>query len=151
MSAIARDRILPRWMLDAMGIWAAGRMSLDFILINGLIFHPGLIQPSVLLSQILIYLPFFAITWGWIFYRLDRVHTGKSASIITMSHVGPTRTAQTYDYYHATFNAIINKGGAKITGMNRTGLIATLIFDTMLLCLYALMITRLFQLIKPPI
>ena len=151
ITAIARHRIIPRWMLDAMGIWAAGRMSLDFILINGLIFHPGLIQPSILLSQILIYLPFFAITWGWIFYRLDRVHTGKSASIITMSHVVATRTAQTYDYYHATFNAIINKGGAKITGTNRTGLIATLIFDTMLLCLYALMITRLFQLIKPPI
>ena len=78
-------------------------------------------------------------------------NTGKSASIITLSHVGPTRTAQTYDYYHATFNAIINKGGAKITGMNRTGLIATLIFYIMLLCLYALMITLLFQLIKPPI
>jgi hypothetical protein len=151
ITAIARQRIMPRWMLDAMGVWAVGRMTLDFILINGLIFHPGLVQPSVLLSQILIYLPFFAITWGWLFYRLDRVQSGKAASIITMSHVGPTRTPQTYDYYHATFNAIINKGGAKITGMNRTGLIATLSFDTMLLCLYALMITRLFQLIKPPI
>ena len=119
MSAIARDRIIPRWILGAMGIWAADRMSLDFILINGLIFHPGLIQPSILLSQILIYLPFFAITWGRIFCHLDRVHTGKSASIITMSHVGQTRPAQTQDYYHATFNTIINKGGAKITGTNR--------------------------------
>lgn len=151
ITAIARQRIMPRWILDAMGLWAVGRMTLDFILINGFIFHPRLVQPSVLLSQILIYLPLFAITWGWIFYRLDRVQSGKAASIITMSHVGPTRTLQTYDYYHATFNAIINKGGAKITGMNRTGLIATLTFDTMLLCLYALTITRLFQLIKPPI
>ena len=126
-------------------------MTLDFILINGLIFHPGFVQPSVLLSQILIYLPFFAITWGWIFYRLDWGQSGKAASIITMSHVTPTRTVQTHDYYHATLNAIINKGGAKITGMNRKGLIATLLFDTMLLCLYALTISRLFQLIKPPI
>jgi len=151
ITAIARHRIIPRWMLDAMGIWAVGRMTLDFILINGLIFHPGLVQPSVLLSQILIYLPFFAITWGWIFYRLDWGQSGKAASIITMSHVTPTRTVQTYDYYHATLNAIINKGGAKITGMNRKGLNATLLFDTMLLCLYALTISRLFQLIKPPI
>ena len=54
ITAIARHRIIPRWMLDAMGLWAVGRMTLDFILINGLIFHPGLVQPSVLLSQILI-------------------------------------------------------------------------------------------------
>ena len=64
ITAIGRHRIIPRWMLDAMGVWAIGRMTLDFVLINGLIFHPGLIKASVLLSQILIYLPFFAITWG---------------------------------------------------------------------------------------
>ena len=59
---IALDRRLPRWTSDGPGLWFSLRLVLEFSIISGLIFKTSLVQPGVLLGQIVVFLPFIAIT-----------------------------------------------------------------------------------------
>ena len=146
--AIVRKRTLPRWAFDAAGLWFCVRLVLKFLIINGLIFQPALVQPGVLLGQIVVYLPFFVLNWGWIFYRLDWLHPIQPGSVIRLSDIAPERGLSRFDYFHSTVNTLINKGKATITGVSRTGRLTALIFNGMLLSLYAVAFARILQLTK---
>ncbi len=71
--------------------WFCLRLLAEYLTINGLIFEGSKVQPGVLLSQIILYLPYFVISWGWIFHRLDRVDPAKASlcSIITTPRLAP--------------------------------------------------------------
>jgi hypothetical protein len=43
--AIVRKRTLPRWAFDAAGLWFCVRLVLEFLIINGLIFHQHWCSP----------------------------------------------------------------------------------------------------------
>jgi hypothetical protein len=146
--AIVRKRTLPRWAFDAAGLWFCVRLVLEFLIVNGLIFQPALVQPGVLLGQIVVYLPFFVLNWGWIFYRLDWLHPIQPGSVIRLSDIDPERGLSRFDYFHSTVNTLINKGKSTITGVSRTGRITALIFNGMLLSLYAVAFARILQLTK---
>ncbi|NBR29604.1 MAG: hypothetical protein EBT83_14515, partial [Betaproteobacteria bacterium] len=68
--ALGRGRRQPRWSFDGLGMWFCLRLLVEFLIINMLIFEPALVPPGVLLGQIVIYLPFFVLSWGWFFHRL---------------------------------------------------------------------------------
>ncbi len=146
--AIAQGRRLPRWSFDGPGLWFCTRLMIEFLIINGLIFQPSLVQPGVLLGQIVIYLPFFVITWGWIFHRLDWVQTQQPGSVVQLSDIDNESAISRFDYFHSTINTLINKGKPTITGVSRTGRITVLIFNGMLLSLYAVAFARILQLTK---
>lgn len=124
------------------------RLVLEFFTINLLIFTPSLVAPTVLLGQIVLYLPFFVLGWGWIFYRLDWVGRDQAGIVIQLNDADTVRGVSRFDYFHAAINTLLNKGKPMITGVSRSGRIVVLIFNGMLLGLYAVAFTRILQLAK---
>jgi len=145
---IALDRKLPRWTFDGPGLWFSLRLALEFSIISGLIFEPSLVQPGVLLGQIVVFLPFFAITWGWIFYRMDWVGTNQAGSEVFLNDTGHSASYSRFDYFHSTVHTLINKGTPSISGVSRKGRLLVLLFNVMALSLYAVAIARILQLTK---
>jgi len=145
---IAQARRLPRWSFDGPGLWFVLRLLLEFVIINGLLFQPSLVQPGVLLWQIMVFLPYYVITWGWVFYRLDWVGKEQSGGVVYLSDVNQEDGFSRFDYFHSTINTLINKGKPVITGVSRQGRIIVLLFNVMTLSLYAVAFARILQLTK---
>lgn len=145
---IALGHPLPRWSFDAPGTWFGVRLLLEFAIINGLLFEPSLIQPGVLLGQIVVFLPYFVISWAWIFYRMDWVNKERSGSVVWLSDADQQNGFSRFDYLHSTINTLISKGKSVITGVSRQGRITVMIFNVMTLCLYAVAFARILQLTK---
>lgn len=146
--ALARGRSLPRWSLDGPGLWFSLRLMAEFVTINGLIFEGSQVPTGVLLGQIVLVLPFFVITWGWIFQRLDWVGQSEPGRLVQLSDIDPSRGIGRFDYYHSSINTLLNKGKPTIIGVSRSGRILVLVYQTMVLGLYAVTFTRILQLAR---
>lgn len=138
----------PRWSFDALGVWFSLRLLAEYLTINGLIFEGSKVEPGVLLGQIVLYLPFFVVTWGWIFHRLDLVNQEQPGRIVVLSDADPTRGISSFDYYHASISTLLNKGKPTIVGVSRTGRLLVLLYLGMVLGLYALTFARILQLTR---
>lgn len=145
---LLRRHPLPRWSFDGLGMWFCLRLLVEFLIINMLIFEPALVAPGVLLGQIVIYLPFFVLSWGWFFHRLDWVQTSQPGLRIQLNDANPSKGVGRFDYFHSAINTLLNKGKPTITGVSRSGRIAVLIFNGMLLALYTVAFARILQLTK---
>ena len=145
---LGRGRLLPRWSFDGAGLWFALRMLAEYITINGLIFEGSKVPPSLLLGQIVVYLPYFVLSWGWIFYRFDLVGQSKPGRFVRLSDVDPGREISGFDYYHSAINTLLNKGHPTITGVSRGGRLLVLLYLIMMFGLYALTFARIIQLTK---
>lgn len=86
------------------------------------------------------------ITWGWIFQRLDWVGQSEPGRLVQLSDIDPSRGIGRFDYYHSSINPLLNKGKPSIIGVSRSGRILVLVYQTMVLGLYAVTFTRLLQL-----
>jgi len=147
-AAILLRRRLPRWSFDALGLWFAIRLVLEFLIINVLVFEPALVAPGVLLGQIVLYLPFFVLCWGWFLHRIDWVGRPSPGEMVHLLDTDPSRGVSRFDYFHSAINTLLNKGKPTIIGVSRTGRIAMLIFNGMLLCLYTVAFARILQLTR---
>ena len=146
--ALGRGRRPPRWTFDGLGVWFSLRLLAEYLTINGLIFEGSKVEPGVLLGQIVLYLPYFVITWGWIFHRLDLVNQEQAGRTVVLSDADPTRTISAFDYYHASISTLLNKGKPTIVGVSRTGRLLVLLYLGMVLGLYALTFARILQLTR---
>jgi len=118
---LGRGLLLPRWSLDGPGLWFSLRLLLEFVTINSLVFEGSKVAPGVLLGQIVLYLPYFAITWGWIFQRLDWVGQSQPGLVVKLYDADPIKNITGFDYYHSSINTLLNKGKPTIVGVSRTG------------------------------
>jgi hypothetical protein len=138
-------RQLPRWTFDVPGIWFAFRLMMEFFTINALIFRPTIVSPAVLLAQIVFYLPYFLLAWGWIFQRLDWVK-GEPGSVLLLSEVSPGQQISRFDYFHSATNTLLNKSRQTITGASRFGRFVVLVYMGMVLSVYGVVLARILQL-----
>lgn len=145
---LARGLPLPRWSFDALGLWFSLRLLAEYLTINGLIFEGSKVVPGVLLAQIVVYLPFFMITWGWIFQRLDLVGQSEPGRVVQLNDIDPSRGISGFDYYHASVSTLLNKGKPTIVGVSRSGRLLVLLYMVMVLSLYALTFARILQLTR---
>jgi hypothetical protein len=146
--ALGRGRRPPRWTFDGLGVWFSLRLLAEYLTINGLIFEGSKVEPGVLLGQIVLYLPYFVITWGWIFHRLDLVNQDQPGRIVMLSDADQARGISAFDYYHASISTLLNKGKPTIAGVSRTGRLLVLLYLAMVLGLYALTFARILQLTR---
>lgn len=148
---LARGEHLPRWSLDGPGLWFCLRMLAEFLTINGLIFEGSTVPPGVLLGQIVLYLPFFVITWGWIFQRLDWIDQREPGRVIQLCDADSSKGVSRFDYFHSSITTLLNKGKPTIVGVSRSGRILVLMYLSMVLGLYAVTFTRILQLTRSAI
>jgi hypothetical protein len=105
--ALFAKRPLPRIIFDFYGVLFVFRLVFGFVFVNVLIIMPTA-SPTLLLGQIIAFLPFFVMMWGWLMWRID--HRGQEfpQQIIAIPEAeGPVNS---FDYYHASVNSVINQG-----------------------------------------
>lgn len=146
---LGRGLPLPRWSFDGPGLWFSIRLLLEFLTINGLVFVGSKVAPGVLLGQIILYLPYFVITWGWIFQRVDLVGRSQPGLVIKLCDADPNKSITSFDYYHTSINNLLSKSKQPtVVGVSRAGRVLVLTYLGMLVALYAVVFTRILQLTR---
>lgn len=147
--ALLRGCRLPRWAFDAPGLWFCLRLALEFLTINGLIFtKTGQVSSAVLLGQIVLYLPYFVLAWGWIFQRVDLVAGDAPGRMVLLADADPSRGISAFDYHHSSVTTLLNRSKPTISGVSRRGRVLVLIHQLMLTALYAVAFARILQLTR---
>jgi hypothetical protein len=144
LSVLLGRGIPRRWLDIVAGAFISFNLIIHFLKINLLLLTPPG-APSMLLGQILTYLIFFVIAWGWIFWRFDWVGKENPGTVVEISDKGDSLS--TFDYYHASLMALVRRGRPEVSGLNRTGKILVAIHTFMVLDLIGVALGRFYQLI----
>jgi hypothetical protein len=148
---LARGQTLPRWGLDIPGIWFCLRLVAEFITISVLIFEKATgvgDVAGVVLGQIVVYLPYFVITWGWLFHRVDLIGQPEPGRVVRLLDANSDEGITSFDYYHSSITTLINKGKPTIAGVSRRGRVLVIVYTGMLVGLYAVAFARILQLTR---
>ena len=144
---LASGRRLTRQVLDLWAAFLILRFGVQFLLINALIFTPT-VSISLLMGQVILIIPAFILSWGWIFYRIDFIGKSRPQTIIQLQREEPPITS--FDYYYSTITSIVDWGVATsaIKGITRGGRILVTIYKISALDLIGLTLGRAYQLFQ---
>ncbi len=143
--ALLAKRPIPRIIFDSFGTLFVFRLIIGFIFINVLIFLPAA-SPSLLLGQIIAYLPFFVMTWGWLMWRIDCCGQGSPQQIIAIPEA--QGAIKSFDYYHASANSVINQGKSGFRGVTKLGRFLVMIHSLMVLDVLGIDLVRAYGLVQ---
>ena len=141
-------RIAPR-ILDGLGVWVIANLFAHFAKIN-LLMLSDTVKPKLLLGQVITYLLFFVLAWGWIFWRLDRVAGDADQQIVEMP--GAATNGGSFDYHYYSLMSIIDaRRMSEFTGISRLGKLLVALHSLMVLDLAAIALARFYQLVQKSI
>lgn len=143
---LLRRKRIPPWLLDVLGLWAVFNLVVHFVKIN-LLMLSGAVEPRLLLGQVITYLLFFVLCWGWIFWRLDRLAGPEEQRIVDVP--GARNQAGSFYYYHESLMSILDgKRMSLFVGVSRFGQLLVAIHSLMILDLAAIALARFYQLVQ---
>ena len=142
---LLRGRLIAAVVLDGLGIWAVLNLMIHFIKINLLMLTDS-VSPHLLLGQVMTYLLFFVLGWGWIFWRLDRIAGPEDQQIVRV----PAAVSQTgsFDYYYASMMSLLHGTTSGFIGVTRLGKLVVAMHSFMLIDLAAIALARFYQLVQ---
>lgn len=143
---LLRGKRISDGVLDALGIWAVVSLLIHFVKINLLMLTP-VVEPKLLLGQVITYVLFFVLCWGWIFWRLDRIAGPEEQQIIEVPSAA--KQGGTFNYYHDSLMSILD--GRKMSlfiGISRFGKVLVALHSLMILDLAAIALARFYQLVQ---
>jgi len=144
--ALLLRRPIPRGWLDvAAGTFITINLIIHFLKINLLLLTPPA-APNLLMGQLLTYLVFFVLAWGWIFWRVDWVGQAKPGKVIEVADAGEHLSM--FDYFHASMMTIVRRSHSEVIGKTRNGRMLVAIHTFMVLDLIAVVLGRFYQLIS---
>ena len=104
----------PSWArkyLDVIGVYVVFRMAIQLIGLNLLVFDS--VTPRFLLvTQLLFFLPYSLLIWGWVYWRLDRAASSGSRRLFRLDCEG--EFPRPIDYLIASFSSVFS---ASISGV----------------------------------
>jgi hypothetical protein len=143
---LASGRLLPRKFLDAIGIWMVIHLLITFAKINLLLFTPTN-SPGDLLGNLVSFLVYFVVMWGWIYWRLDWKDGEGKAGNFALSDSGETLTM--FDYMYSSVFVVQKMGQEQnLSGLTRLGRVLVSLHNFMVLDLVAIGLGRFYQLIQ---
>jgi hypothetical protein len=142
---LLRGRRIAAPVLDGLGIWAAFNLLFHFLKIN-LLMLTNAVNPQLLLGQVITYLMFFVLAWGWIFWRLDRIAGPQDQQIVDV----PAAVSETgsFDYYHASLMSLLQGKISGFQGVSRLGKMVVAVHTFMIVDLAAIALARFYQLVQ---
>ena len=143
-SLLRGKRIAPE-VLDAMGVWAVLNLFGHFAKINMLMLTKA-VDPRLLLGQVITYLMFFAVAWGWVFWRLDRAAGPADQQILSAPTFSSNATS--FDYFYFSLVSILERKSSGFEGVGPLGKILVAIHSLMVLDLAAIALARFYQLVQ---
>lgn len=144
---LASGRRVHRTLLDLWATFLILRFGIQFLLINSLLFIPA-ISINLLIGQVILIIPAFILTWGWIFYRIDFIGRRCPQTIIQLPREEPPITS--FDYYNSTITSLLEWGveTCSLKGITRRGRILLAIYKISALDLIGLTLGRAYQLFQ---
>ena len=99
----------PAWArlyLDFLGAYVIFRLVIQFIGLNILVFD-SVTSRFLLISQVLFFLPYSLLIWGWIYWRLDAIARVSNRPLFHLDceSVAPPRPI---DYFIASFSSVFS-------------------------------------------
>jgi hypothetical protein len=141
-----RGKRIANGVLDALGIWAVISLLIHFVKINLLMFTE-VIDPKLLLGQVITYVLFFVLCWGWIFWRLDRIAGPEEQQIVEVPSA--SKQGGTFNYYHDSLMSILDgRRMSLFIGVSRFGKVLVALHSLMILDLAAIALARFYQLVQ---
>lgn len=143
--ALLTNHLIPRLVLDCFGGYFVFRLVIGLIFVNALLFVPA-VSPSLLLGQILVFIPFFVMVWGWLIWRIDCFGRKSPQQIVALSEAqGPCTS---FDYYHTSIYSVLNQGKSGFVGKTRLGRLLVLVHHLMLINVLGLALARVYGLLQ---
>ncbi|MEB3239936.1 MAG: hypothetical protein VKM68_06930, partial [Cyanobacteriota bacterium] len=121
-------------------------LVVHFVKIN-LLMLTAVVEPRLLLGQVITYVLFFVLCWGWIFWRLDRIAGPEDQQIIEV----PSAASQqgSFNYYYGSMMSILEgKKMSLFVGVSRFGKVLVGVHSLMILDLAAIALARFYQLVQ---
>jgi hypothetical protein len=103
---------------------------------------------GVVLGQIVGYLPYFVITWGWLFPRVVLIGKPEPGRVIRLLDADTDRGITSFDGYHSSITTLINKGNPTIAGVSHRDRMLVLAYLVMVVGLYSVAFARILQLTR---
>ncbi len=144
LAVLLRRRIPRRWLDVIAGAFITFNLIFHFLKINLLLLTPPAL-PQLLMGQLLTYLVFFVLAWGWIFWRIDWVGQSQPGRVIEVADAGDQ--VGMFDYYHASLMSIMRRSHSEVIGKTRNGRMLVAVHSFMVLDLIAVALGRFYQLI----
>jgi hypothetical protein len=142
---LLRGRRIAAPVLDGLGIWATFNLLFHFLKIN-LLMLSNAVHPPLLLGQVITYLMFFVLAWGWIFWRLDRIAGPDDQQIVDV----PSAVSESgsFDYYYASMMSLLQGKISGFHGVSRLGKLVVALHTFMIVDLAAIALARFYQLVQ---
>ena len=138
-------RRIPPIVLDLLGLWVVANLAIHFVKIN-LLMLSDVRSPALLLGQIVCYLIFFVVAWGWIFWRFDRVAGPPEQTILSATEGSLGQGS--FDYYYLSLMALLAQKTTLVQGLSKLGKTLVAIHSFMLLDLGVIALARVYQLVQ---
>ena len=92
--------------LDFLGAYVIFRLVIQFIGLNILVFD-SVTSRFLLISQVLFFLPYSLLIWGWIYWRLDAIARASNRPLFHLDceSIAPPRPI---DYFIASFSSVFS-------------------------------------------
>lgn len=104
----------PAWRrryLDVIGCYLVLRMAVQLIGLNILVFD-SVTSRFLLITQLLVFLPYSLLLWGWIYWRLDMIARHSSRLLFRLE--SESECPRPIDYFVASFSSVFS---ATISGI----------------------------------
>jgi hypothetical protein len=138
----------PTWarlFLDFLGVYVVIRLVIQLIGLNILVFDT-LTSRYILISQVLFFLPYLLLIWGWIYWRLDTFARSRNRPLFHLDceSIAPPRPI---DYFVASFSSVFSALIIAIQGRSARARILILFHGFMIYDVMGITLSRAVSLI----
>ena len=141
-------REMPPWTrasMDVLGLFVVIRMLTQLIGLNILVFD--YVTPRYLLiEQLLFFLPYSLLVWGWIYWRLDGGGSGAQRALFRFDFEGDA--PRPLDYFVASFSSLLSPGHSLIQGSSARARILILVHGLIIYNVMGLTLSRAVALVQ---
>ena len=138
----------PTWerkFLDALGIYVISRMIIQLTGLNILVFD-SVTSPFLLISQLLFFLPYSLLVWGWIYWRLDTLVRERSRPLFHLDC--ESEKPRPIDYFVASFSSVFSASISAIKGKSARARILILCHGFLIYDVMGLTLSRAVALVQ---
>ena len=139
----------PAWTrqyLDFLGVYVIIRLVIQLIGLNVLVFD-SVTSRFLLISQVLFFLPYSLLIWGWVYWRLDTIARERNRPLFRLDCEGiaPPRPV---DYFVASFSSVFSASINAIKGNSARARILILFHGLMIYDVMGITLSRAVALIQ---
>lgn len=138
------DSRFNRTLFDALGAYYSMRMVVQLFGLNVLVFDSES-SPLLLITQLIFFLPYLLLTWGWIYWRLDRLGMGGGRPLFRLDH--EAEIPRVIDYFVASFSTVFSASISNIKGTSARSRILILVHGFMIYNVMGLILSRAVSLV----